>query len=267
MSAEVSAVGTARRAKARGWVVWGGLFAVAALAWAITISQARTMGNGIGTMGLAFGPFLVFWTVMMAAMMLPSVAPFASLYLRTIRATGSSWVEAPRGSALVAGYLLVWAAFGVFVFVMALAGGRLADAHPSQAPWVAAGLLVAAGIYQLTPLKDRCLRHCRSPLGFLMLLANFRGRTKDLRVGLYHGAYCVGCCWGMMLVLIVVGVMNIAWMAGLAAVILVEKTWRHGKAVGIVFGVALIVLALFVPWHPSLVPGLHAVRDMGSMGM
>ena len=142
----------------------------------------------------------------------------------------------------------------------------MASSHPTGAAWAGAGLLALAGIYQLTPMKEVCLRHCRSPLGFLMHFGNYHGHLRDVRVGVYHGMFCVGCCWGLMIVLVAVGLMNLAWMAGLAAVILVEKTWRFGKVFGVGFGVALIVLALFVPSHPWLVPGLHG-SGMASSGM
>ncbi len=247
-------------------IVWSGLFAAAALAWAVTIRRAVTMGNGLGTMGLGLAGFLLLWIVMMAAMMLPSVAPVASLYLRTVRGAPSATVRAARITGLVLGYLAAWASFGALAFVAAWGAGRLASSHPGGAAWAGAALLALAGVYQLTPMKEVCLRHCRSPLGFLMHFGNYHGHLRDVRVGLYHGMFCVGCCWGLMIVLVAVGVMNLAWMAGLSAVILVEKTWRFGKVFGIGFGVALIVLALFVPSHPWLVPGLHG-SGMASSGM
>jgi predicted metal-binding membrane protein len=259
----------APRRRVRAPVVWAALFALAAVAWAITIQQASGMGGavGAGTMGLGLAAFLVLWTVMMAAMMLPSVAPVTSLYLRTVRADATGAVRTFRVSGLVIGYLVAWAAFGLVAYLLALGAERVIDAHPTWGPWIGAVLLGVAGIYQLTPLKDRCLRHCRSPLGFLMHFASYKGRVKDLRVGAYHGLYCVGCCWGLMVVLIAVGVMNLAWMAGLAVVIFIEKTWRYGKAFGIAFGIALIVLALLVPSHPGLVPGLQPSSGMSPMGM
>jgi predicted metal-binding membrane protein len=215
------------------------------------------MGNGPGTMGRGFGGFIAFWTAMMAAMMLPSVAPVGSVYLRTIRHRTTGALRALRVASLVAGYLGAWALFGALAFAAAWGAGRLASDAPGVAPWVAAAVLAAGGIYQLTPLKDRCLSHCRSPLGFLLHFGNYRGRLRDARTGFYHGGYCVGCCWGLMVVLIAVGVMNLAWMAGLAAVIFLEKTWRHGKVLALVVGVALVVYACFVPWYPGLAPGLH----------
>ena len=241
---------------------WLALLAASALAWAATVRSASGTSPGPGTMGRDLPGFLVLWVLMMAAMMLPSIAPTLGLYLRTIRARpgstrGSGLTLATRGAGLVAGYLLAWAAFGVPAFAAAWAGGELAARAPQPAAWLGAFLLAAAGLYQLTPLKDRCLRQCRSPLGFLVRFGDYHGRLRDVRIGLWHGAYCLGCCWALMVVLIAVGVMNLAWMTGLAATVFLEKTWRYGKALSIVFGLALIVFACFVPSHPGLIPGLH----------
>ncbi|SEM62364.1 DUF2182 domain-containing protein [Streptacidiphilus jiangxiensis] len=236
---------------------WAALLAAAALAWILTVRSASGMAAGPGTMGRDLWGFLALWGLMMAAMMLPSVAPVVSLYLRTLRSQARGWRRAGRSTGLVIGYLCAWEAFGLAAFAAAWAGGELAARAPNAAPWVGAVVLAGAGLYQLAPLKDRCLRHCRSPLGFLLHFGTYSGRLRDLRVGLYHGGYCVGCCWGLMVVLIVVGVMNLAWMAGLAVVVFLEKTWRHGKVFSLVAGVALIGFACFVPGHPGLVPGLH----------
>jgi predicted metal-binding membrane protein len=129
-----------------------------------------------------------------------------------------------RSVSVVVGYLAAWAIFGVVAYFVALGGSWLAAWAPNAGLWLGALLLAAAGIYQLTPLKARCLKHCRSPLGFLLHFGNYQGPLRELRVGLYHGAYCVGCCWGLMVALITVGVMNLPWMVGLAAVIFIEKS-------------------------------------------
>jgi predicted metal-binding membrane protein len=123
-------------------------------------------------------------------------------------------------------------------------------------------MLVAAGIYQLTPLKDFCLRHCRSPVAFLLHVAGYKGRLRDLRVGVYHGLYCIGCCWGLMVVLIAVGVMNLAWMPVVAVTVLLEKSWSHGRALSRIVGVALIVFAFFALGNPALLPGLYMSSGM-----
>ncbi|WP_079430974.1 MULTISPECIES: DUF2182 domain-containing protein [Streptomyces] len=241
---------------------WASLLAAAALAWLLTVRGASGMTPGPGTMGRGLWGFLVLWGLMMAAMMLPAVAPFVSLYLRTLRARSTGWVRAARSTGLVLGYLCAWEAFGLVAFGAAWAGGELAARAPDAAPWAGALVLAGAGLYQVTPLKDRCLSHCRSPLGFLLHFGNRSGRLRDLRVGFCHGGYCVGCCWGLMVVLVAVGVMNLAWMAALAGAVFLEKVWRHGKAFSLVLGVALIGYACFVPWHPGLVPGLHMAPGM-----
>ncbi|MGO4230681.1 DUF2182 domain-containing protein [Arthrobacter sp. YAF34] len=234
----------------------------AALAWYLTFSGLADMSTGPGTMGLGLWGFLAVWALMMAAMMLPALAPLTSTYLRTIRAVPSRRIRAIRTTALVGGYLLTWTGFGVVAYAAATLAGLLAEDAPDIAPWVGAAVLVAAGAYQLTPLKDFCLRHCRSPMAFLLHVSGYKGRLRDVRVGMYHGVYCVGCCWGLMVVLIAVGVMNLAWMAALTVVIFLEKTWKYGPALSRITGVALIVFGFFVPSHPELLPGLSMTAGM-----
>ena len=243
------------RQLAAPWIV---LAALAAVAWAITVAQARSMGNGPGTMGLALLPFLGLWVVMMAAMMLPSVAPVAVLWTRLISGASAGPGRAVRMSAFLSGYLLAWAACGAVAFAALAGTGRLLTASPVAARWLGVAIFIAAGIYQLTPWKDWCLRRCRSPIGALMYYLGFKGRSRDVRVGLHHGATCAGCCWGLMIVLIAVGVMNVAVMAAIAAVIFVEKLWRYGKPFGQAVGVVLVAAGVLAIWFPWLLPGLHA---------
>lgn len=266
MATSASSTGAAeRRARVDPAVVWAALLAAAAICWALTVTAWNDMGNGPGPMGRGFGGFLGFWIVMMAAMMLPSVAPVGQLYVKTIRTASAGPARLARTAALLSGYLGAWAAFGVLVYLAVVGAERLLGRSPGAGPWVAAALLGLCGAYQLTTLKERCLSHCRSPLGFLLHFGGYRGRLRDVRVGLYHGAYCVGCCWSLMVVFVAVGVMNVPWMAGLAVLILLEKTWKHGRGLGRLFGAGLIVLAFFVPWNPGLVPGLHAGADGTTM--
>jgi predicted metal-binding membrane protein len=232
--------------------VWTALLVAAALAWALTIRSAESM-SGAGTMGRALGSFLGVWTLMMAAMMLPALAPVARVY------TGAMPRRALlRTVGLAVGYLGVWAALGVVAFVLARGADRLARDRPGAVPWVAAALLAVAGLYQLTPLKDRCLSRCRSPLGLLLGLGRFAGPLRDVRAGVWHGGYCAGCCWGLMLALLVLGMMDVAWMVALAAVVLLEKTWRHGRRFSVALGLGLVALACIVPWHPAIAGGLYA---------
>src|SRR6516164_7075652 len=239
-------------------VPWLAVAVLAAAAWVVTFILARTMGNGPGTMGLALLPFLGLWVVMMAAMMLPSVAPVGVLWTRLITGASAGPARALRMGLFLSGYLLAWAVAGVAAFAALAGTGRLLTASPAAAKWLGVAIFTAAGIYQFTPWKDWCLRRCRSPIGALMYYLGFQGRGRDLRVGVHHGATCAGCCWGLMIVLVAVGVMNIAVMAALAAVVFAEKLWRHGKLLGQVAGAALVAIGVLSIWFPWLLPGLHA---------
>jgi predicted metal-binding membrane protein len=239
-------------------VPWIVVVALAAVAWVVTVMLARDMGNGPGTMGLALLPFVGLWVVMMAAMMLPSAAPVAILWTRLISGSSAGARRAARTGMFLGGYLLAWAAVGAVAFAALTGTGRLLTASPAAARWLGVGIFLAAGIYQLTPWKDWCLRRCRSPIGALIYYAGFKGRGRDLRVGVHHGATCAGCCWGLMVVLVAVGVMNVVVMVALAAVIFVEKLWRYGKPFGLAVGVALAGIGVLAIWFPWLLPGLHA---------
>ena len=231
----------------------GLLLLVAAAAWAGTVLLARGMAGMTGTMGLGLAAFVPVWTLMMAAMMLPSVAPAASRYVRS-----GSGRRTAGTAGLTAGYLAVWAAAGVPAFGLAWLAGWVTGRHPGAAHVVAVAVIAACGVYQLSAPKDRCLTHCRAPLA----RPRPDGWAADLGVGVRHGAYCLGCCWALMVILIAVGVMNVAAMAGLAIVVLIEKTWRRGPAVGRVAGVATLALAVAIVWLPWLAPSLHAAPPM-----
>jgi predicted metal-binding membrane protein len=233
------------------------LLIAAAGAWAATVVLARGMAGMAGTMGLGLAVFVPVWTLMMAAMMLPSVTPTASLYARTVRSNKTA-----RIAGLVTGYLAVWAAAGLPAFGLAWLAGWMTGKNPGAAHILAVGVFAACGVYQLSPLKDRCLAHCRSPIALLLHYGSYRGRLRDLRAGAHHGAYCLGCCWGLMVILIAVGVMNVGAMIGLAVLVLVEKTWRWGPMVGRVAGLAALALAVAIIWLPWLAPGLHAAQPM-----
>jgi len=236
---------------------WAVLTALATLGWIVTVQQARGMGVGPGAMGLALPAFLALWIVMMAAMMFPSVAPVAIMWSRSIvaRSTGAS--RAWRIGTFVAGYLIAWAAFGVVAFAALVATEALVDASPDAAHWLGVAIFVVAGAYQLTPLKSACLRHCRSPLMSLLHYGNYKGTWRDLRVGVHHGMYCVGCCWGLMIVLVAVGVMNVPAMIALAAVIFLEKLWSRGWMLTRIVGIGFLVIAVWAAFNPNLLPALQ----------
>jgi predicted metal-binding membrane protein len=229
------------------------LFVVAAGCWWWTGDQMRGMDNGPWTGLGSFGWFLGVWVVMMAAMMLPSVAPTVALYSRMTKQ------RSPLSPLLfAAGYLLTWAAAGVLAFALgatlnSASGGLFAWDRAGR--WTAGATLVVAAVYELTPLKDVCLGKCRSPLGFL--LGSWRdGRSGALRMGAKNGAWCVGCCWALMAALFALGIMSIVWMAVIAGLIAFEKTvpWRRAASYGT--AAVLLAIGLLVLAAPHAVPGL-----------
>jgi predicted metal-binding membrane protein len=229
------------------------LLGLSVLAWWFTVDRMRGMDEGPGTDLGTFGWFLGVWVVMMAAMMLPSVSPTVALYSRMTR------TRAPQQPLLfTAGYLLVWGGTGLVAFgLSALGRSLLGDglSWSGAGHWLAGGVLILAAAYELTPLKDVCLRRCRSPLGYL--LGSWRdGPSGALRMGAGHGLWCVGCCWALMAALFALGVMSIAWMAFVAALIALEKTlpWRRPATYGAV--VVLVLLGVLLVVAPHAIPGL-----------
>jgi predicted metal-binding membrane protein len=245
-----------------------GLFAVAGIGWWWTVDRMGGMDDGPWTGLGTLGWFLATWVVMMAAMMFPSVAPTVALYARMTR-------ERSPASPLLftAGYLATWAAVGAFAFAVSLLAGPLAGdvlAWDRAGRWVAGATLIAAAVYEVTPLKDICLGKCRSPLG--LLLGSWRdGRDGAVRMGAHAGAWCIGCCWALMASLFALGLMSIAWMAFVAGLIAAEKIlpWRRVA----VYGTAAVLLALgaLVLVAPDAIPALtiptgHGMPQMGQMG-
>jgi predicted metal-binding membrane protein len=236
------------------------LLLVAAVAWLVTVGRVGSMAGMTGTMGLGLAAFVGMWTLMMAAMMLPSVAPVASMYQRSVRS-----YRPLRLAGFSAGYLLAWAGAGVPAYLLTVLVARLVDGHPVWTTAAAVVVFAACGVYQLTPLKSRCLKHCRSPLSLLLHYGSYQGALRDVRAGAHHGAWCLGCCWSLMALFVVLGVMNVAAMVVLAVVVLVEKLWVHGEVLARVVGVAALALAVAVIWLPALAPGLHGTNQMMSM--
>jgi predicted metal-binding membrane protein len=205
-------------------------------------------------------------------MMLPSVAPMVLAFARVTKE------RARRGQAtfvptwvFLAGYLGAWTAYGLIAYglfrvIDAIGGGVLA--WDRAGPYVAGGAIVVAGLYQLTPIKDVCLRHCRSPLHF-MLHGWHDGSAGAVRMGFVHGLYCVGCCWGLMIVLFSLGVMSLVWMGVIAAIIFAEKVLPYGMRLTRLLAVVFIALGFWIAVAPDSVPGLtDPDKPMGpSMGM
>lgn len=229
------------------------LLALAALAWWSTAVRMVGMDAGPGTDLGALGWFVGVWVVMMAAMMLPSLAPTVALYARMTRRRGID-----RALLFTSGYLLVWGAAGVVAYGIFELGKR---GFGSQLAWHAGGrtfaavVLALAALYELTPLKHACLGKCRSPLGYL--LSRWRdGRLGPLAMGSGHAGWCLGCCWALMAALFALGIMSLEWMAFVAALIALEKTlpWRRIA----IWGTAAILatLAIAVLAAPRSVPML-----------
>lgn len=234
---------------------------LAATAWAGTLVVAAHMGVMPGTMGLALPLFLALWLLMMGAMMLPGVSPVARLYLRTMGRRHRGL----RVTGFVAGYLLVWTVAGVPAFALAWLAGDLASAHPVAARVAAVATFVAVAAYQVSPWKDVCLTHCRSPLGLLLRYAGYRGRSRDMRVGAHHGLYCLGCCWALFAALLAIGMMNILAMTVVAGLVTMEKLWRRGVVLSRVLAVTSLALAVVVAVHPAVAGGLYQTPSV--MGM
>jgi len=231
----------------------------AALAWAGVIAYARDMGNGPGTMGLSAGEFLAMWGGMMTAMMLPAVAPVASLYSRTITTD-----RVRRLALFIAGYLVVWTLAGLPTYLVLRWVDDVTGDAPTTMRTIAGAILIAAGTYQLSPLKSRCLRHCRSPLAQLLHYGNVKGQVRDLRVALHHAAFCLGCCWALMALFVAFGVMNVWVMLALAAIVVGEKVLPGGEAFGRVAGGALLLLAALLFASPSVADRLVPSIDTDS---
>ncbi len=235
-------------------IVLGGIVGLTALAW---LDLLRRAGGMVMDAGLPpytawsvadLGAAAVMWGVMMIAMMLPSAAPMLLLFSsaqRKRRAQGAAVV--PTG-LFAAGYLLIWLAWSGLAAALqwALQGLLLLSPHlMTTSTLLGAGFVLMAGLYQFTPWKDACLVQCQSPLAFL--LTKWReGPRGALRMGLHHGAYCVGCCWALMALLFVGGVMDLLWVAGLAVFVLLEKAVARGPWISRVSGVALILWALYL---------------------
>jgi predicted metal-binding membrane protein len=214
-------------------------------AWGYLAYLVRDMGpmDRCGPLELAL--LALMWTVMMVAMMLPSVAPLILMFARANRQKGADRVVGPAG-ILLAGYLLVWIGYSIAAAALQWrlhAEALLSPAMAINGPLLEGSLLLAVGAFQLTPLKRACLVRCRSPLAFLM--SDWRpGRRGALVMGLKHGAYCVGCCWLLMLLMFAAGAMNLLWMAALALFVLAEKAAPRGELIARLAGAALIAAGI-----------------------
>jgi len=238
------------------------LLLLAVAAWARVLLVPMGADDMAG-MGMVMAPtvaegvaYVVAWTIMMAAMMLPSALPMIGLYAATQR-------NASRGARVVAvalftsTYLGLWALTGVPIYLGSVALGALTQ---KALAYGVAGTLVVAGLFQVSPLKQTCLRHCRSPLGFLF--GHWRpGWRGGLEMGWAHALYCLGCCWALMVVLVVAGAMGLPWVLLIAAVVAAEKLVPWGERVAYVIGAILILMGIAIALRPDLAT---ALRGSGS---
>lgn len=233
------------------------LVLVAAGAWGLLIWQANAMDTMGGlTMGMSAGLFVALWVVMMVAMMFPTAAPMILMFSKVAagkRSTGQTFVPT---WVFVAAYLIVWTLFGVLAYGAALGAERIGAGNTwfmDNGPRLAGALLVLAGVYQLTPLKRACLSRCRTPLAFIM--TSWRnGYGGALRMGVVHGAYCLGCCWLLFVILFPLGMMNIGILAAVTLLIFAEKSLLVGVRLSQAAAAVLILYGLAAVLFPDLLP-------------
>jgi len=249
----------------------GVLVVLAAGAWLLTVRQAGVMSgmvSGLAQVGtrmqndMAAPLFLTMWLTMMVAMMFPTIAPMVLAHRMVVRHRGEGWLPT---AVFVLGYLVVWTAIGLLPMMLFLGFRNIATA-PSWLPLLSGLVLTVAGLYQFTPWKRRCLRACQTPLGFIVTHDFGGGSQSAFTAGIAHGAYCLGCCWGLMAVLVVVGLMNLVWMAAIALVFLAEKNWRGGLALARGAGAAVTALGIAVVLHPEWLSVISGGSPSPAMG-
>ncbi|HLF07858.1 MAG TPA: DUF2182 domain-containing protein [Dehalococcoidia bacterium] len=243
------------------------LLVLAAASWAVLLWQSGMVGDGMAmglTMGMAAPLFLAIWVAMMVAMMFPTAAPMILTFTRVHagrREKGQSFVPT---WVFVSGYLVIWTLFGALAYAVAVAGEALAG----QSMWlmenaarVGGGLLIVAGLYQLSPLKNICLSKCQSPMSFI--LTSWRsGYRGSFRMGLEHGVYCLGCCWLLFVILFPLGMMNVAAMAVITLLIFAEKSLPKGRQIGQAAAVLLLAYGAVVLFMPQALPTMQMARTM-----
>jgi predicted metal-binding membrane protein len=230
------------------------LLAVAAVAWYLTVQQALGMA-GMSRPGEMAAPlFMGMWLTMMVAMMFPTIGPMVLAHRATLHRQGGSRFAT---ACFVLGYLAVWSLVGLVPLIaFIILRGLPADIRTDGFPIIAGSVLIVAGAYQFTAWKQLCLKTCRSPFTFLLVHQFMAGGKRRLlqasRLGALHGAYCLGCCWALMGVLVVVGLMSLIWMAGITAVFLAEKNLWYGPWLSRLTGAATLILGSLILAHPAL---------------
>ncbi len=256
----------------RGTIITGAaLIGVAGVAWVGVVLQGMSMKEGAGAydlISLSGGfAFLAAWVVMMAAMMLPSATPMIALFDKVGRGSIQGRDRAAGTALFALVYLGIWVGFGLLVYLMSAALGALADASPVVSAWLPYGLaavLVAAGAYQFTALKQSCLGHCRTPLSFLMGRWQ-SGYAGALKLAGAHAAYCIGCCSALMVVLVAAGAMSLPWVLLIALIVFIEKLLPRGDFVARMVGVGFVVLGLAVAIDPELAATLRGTAMSSPM--
>jgi len=251
-------------------LILGSLLVLAAGAWALLIWQSAVMDDEMSlTMSMGAPLFIALWVVMMIAIMFPTAAPMILMFNRVHnqrRERGQSFVPT---WIFVAAYLLVWSATGITAYGVAVVADELADRSMwlmDNAARMGGVVLIGAGLYQLSPLKNVCLNKCRSPISFI--LHSWRdGYWGSFRMGLEHGVYCLGCCWLLFVILFPLGMMNIAVLAGIAALIFAEKSTAWGRQIARAAAVALIVYGTVVVFVPDALPMMMDDSTMTSESM
>jgi len=242
----------------------GVLLGLAAIAWALTVRQALDMSSMVTCLGqvgtrmpnkMSAPLFMGMWLTMIVAMMFPTIGPIVLAHRTVVRKRGEGVMPS---AAFVLGYLVVWTLIGLGPLAAFLLFRNLPSAAASShwLPILSGVVLVAAGLYQFTPIKGVCLRACQTPLGFIFSYDFGRGAPGAFRAGISHGEYCLGCCWALMSVLVVMGLMNLVWMAALALIFLGEKNWRHGIILSRIVGISIAVLGLAIILHPDFLMAL-----------
>ncbi|HET9477105.1 MAG TPA: DUF2182 domain-containing protein [Dehalococcoidia bacterium] len=237
-------------------LILGSLLVLAGAAWAVLAWQGAETDEMSLTMGMSAPVFVALWIVMMVAIMFPTAAPMVLMFARihnTRKARGQNFVPT---WVFTSAYLLVWSLTGIAAYALAVVGDALAGESAwvmDNAPRFGGGLLIVAGLYQLTPLKDICLSKCRTPISFI--LSSWKdGYRGSFRMGLEHGVFCLGCCWLLFLILFPLGMMNVIVLAAITALIFAEKSLPVGRNVARAAALALVVYGAVVVFEPDALP-------------
>lgn len=236
----------------------------AGLAWIVTYQQLFAMHflPMYGTMGLPLGPFLLFWTIMMMAMMLPALAPTVSIRYESLRQRSLSLLsQGIHLGMFLLGYLFVWCCVGLPIFLLGLLTNQLVLHAPLLGVGLGITIFVLAGIYQIMPLQRLCLTHC-NPSQCREACTTTQDMHapslfSNLKAGVSHSIFCMGTCGNLMVVLIAVGLMNLFWMVLITLIIFIEKVWRHGYRLNPFIGMVLIAYGVLSFLEPTLLSGLY----------